>query len=77
MREKSKFINGRLMICPRCKKYHDILQYKRLMVIEEYAEECSPIYKCSSCSWMFSLADNLIFEVLSGRLAVVPAESDS
>jgi len=60
MREKLKFINGRLMICPRCKKYHDILQYNRLMEIEEFAEHTSPPYKCPSCKWIFCPSDNLL-----------------
>lgn len=73
MREKKSLLNGRLLTCPRCKKQSDILSFKPLMVIEEYAHETTPVYKAPCCSWIFALSDNLIFEVLSGRLAVVPA----
>lgn len=70
-------INGRLLKCARCRKDFDILQYNRLMEIEEFADQTNPVYKCPGCRWIFSLSDNLIFEILSGRLAVIPAESDS
>jgi len=76
MREKPQLIEGRLMRCPRCKKQHDILQYVRMMEIEEFSHETTPIYKCPSCKWIFAPSDNLIFDVLSQRVNLVPVESD-
>lgn len=77
MRESQNLINGRLLKCPRCRKDFDVLQFNRLMEIEEFQSQTNPVYKCPGCRWIFSLSDNLIFEVLSGRLAVVPPEGDS
>jgi hypothetical protein len=77
MREKQRLINGRLMTCPRCKKKHDILEYTRLMEIEEFQGETTPIYKAPCCKWLFAPADNLIFEILSERMKLVPTESES
>jgi hypothetical protein len=57
------------MICPRCKKQHDILQYVPLRMIEEFAEETTPIYKCPSCRWVFAPAEQLVAEVVSNGLA--------
>ena len=70
-------LNGRLLTCPRCKKDFDLLQYNRLMESPEFQEQTNPVYKCPGCRWIFSLSDNLVFEVLSGRLAVVATESES
>ena len=70
MREKKSLINGRNLTCPRCKKQNDILSYIPLMQIEEYAHETNVVYKAPCCKWIFSLSDNLIFEVLSGRLVL-------
>lgn len=70
-------LNGRLLKCPRCKKDFDLLQYNRLMESPEFADQTNPVYKCPNCRWIFSLSDNLIFEVLSGRLAMVATETES
>ena len=75
MREKLKLIDGRFMVCPRCKRKQDILQFVPMMTIEEYAHEVCPIYKCSLCKWLFAPSDNLMFEVLSQRLKLSPVES--
>lgn len=77
MSETVNLINGRLLKCPRCRKDFDILQFNRLMEIPQFQEQTNPVYKCPGCRWIFSLSDNLIFEVLSGRLAVVATESES
>jgi hypothetical protein len=53
-----------MMICPRCKKRHDILAYAPLRMIEEFLSETTPVYKCPSCRWYFAPAESLIFEVL-------------
>lgn len=47
------------MTCPRCKRRFDILAFERLMTIEEYDDETTPIYKCpnSHCRWLFAPAD--------------------
>lgn len=47
------------MTCPRCKKTHDILQYVPLKMIEEFASETTPCYKCPSCKWIFAPADQM------------------
>ena len=75
MREQKNILNGRYLTCPRCKKQHDVLQYNRLMEIEEYQSQTNPVYKCPSCKWIFSLSDNLIFDVLTQRVKIVPVES--
>lgn len=48
-----------MMRCPRCKKTHDILQYVRLELIEEFASETTPCYKCPACKWIFAPADQM------------------
>jgi len=60
---KKNLINGRMMVCPRCKKDHDILQYIRLEMIEEYAHETTPVYKCCSCKWLFSPSGEMPQEI--------------
>lgn len=55
------------MTCPRCKDEHDVLQYRRMMTIEEYEHETAPIYKCPKCNFMFAPAgqmDHEIYEVV-------------
>lgn len=56
-----------MMRCPRCKKSHDVLQYIRLEVIEEFSEETTPCYKCPSCKWIFAPADQMPHD-LTARL---------
>jgi len=48
-----------MMICPRCKRSHDLLQYIRLETIEEFARETTPVYKCPSCKWIFAPAGDM------------------
>lgn len=52
------------MVCPRCKKEHDLLQYVPLRMIEEFITETTPIYKCPSCRWIFAPAEQLVAEVM-------------
>jgi hypothetical protein len=57
MQEKQRtLINGRMMLCPRCKKEHPVESYMRLREIEEFKSETTPIYKCESCKWIFALS---------------------
>lgn len=51
------------MTCPRCKRPHDVLQYIRLMTIEEYELETVPIYKCPDCKFMFAPAGEMAHDV--------------
>lgn len=57
-------IEGRLLRCPRCKKQDDVLAYKRLGMVEEFARETTPVYKCPSCRWIFAPADDLVAYLL-------------
>jgi rubredoxin len=59
-RKEPRLIEGRLMICPRCKRKHDILAYIPMEQIEEFAAETNPIYKCPSCRWIFSPAPHAL-----------------
>jgi hypothetical protein len=63
-----RLINGRLMTCPRCKRDFDILQFKRLLMIEEFAKDTTPIYKCPTCSWLVAPADDIV-ALLLGRFS--------
>lgn len=58
-RPKKSLMRGTDMICPRCKTYHNVLQYIPDMVIEEYAHEVVPIIKCPSCRWRFAPANEV------------------
>jgi uncharacterized protein with PIN domain len=51
---QQKIIEGRRMRCPRCENLHDILTYVPMQVVEKFAAETNPIYKCPSCRWIFS-----------------------
>jgi len=57
-------ITGRLMTCPRCKREHDLLQYIRLQMIEEFARSTTPVYKCPACKWLFAPADDIVVSLL-------------
>ena len=56
-------IEGSKIICPRCKTKSDLLSYIRLQEIEEFSNETAPVYKCSKCKWLFSLAGPMIQDV--------------
>lgn len=61
---QKRLIEGRMMICPRCEREHDILQYKRLELIEGFIRDTTPIYKCPKCKWLFAPADDLVVFLL-------------
>lgn len=68
-RPRRPLIEGRMMRCPRCKQQHDVLQYTRMRMIEEYSRETTPIYKCPHCRWQFApcIDEKIIMEWLLGR----------
>lgn len=68
-RPYKSIINGRMLTCPRCKQEKDVLQYVPLQVIEEYAKDCTPPYKCPNCKWIFALADDIVIYLL-GRTSL-------
>jgi hypothetical protein len=49
-------VDGRYMICPRCRKQQDILLYVPMGQVEEFLSETVPVYKCPSCRWIFAPA---------------------
>jgi hypothetical protein len=51
------------MRCPRCKKLHDILGYVPFKMIEEFASETTPVYKCPTCLWIFAPAQPVVLDV--------------
>lgn len=55
------------MTCPRCKKDQDILLYVPMRMIEEFALETTPVYKCPSCRWIFAPAESLVLAHLQER----------
>jgi hypothetical protein len=62
-REKRPFIQGSSMICPRCKHYHNILEYIAMKMIDMYAEDTTPVYKCPRCRWAFAPAEPILLAV--------------
>lgn len=64
IRQKRRLMNGRMMTCPRCKKPSDILKFVPLRMIEEFADETTPVYKCPECRWIFAPADNFVKQML-------------
>lgn len=59
-RAKKPFIRGHEMICPRCKRYHDILAYIAMKQIEVYEDDTAPVYKCPSCRWVFAPSEPIV-----------------
>jgi len=59
-KRRKPLIVGHRMVCPRCKRPHDILSYLPLQQIEEFADETVPIYKCPDCSWVFAPIPQLL-----------------
>lgn len=55
-KRRERLIDGHLMKCPRCRAKNDILRYVPMGIIEEFATETNPIYKCPECRWVFSPA---------------------
>lgn len=56
------------MLCPRCKRYRNILDYDRLEQTELYEADTNAIYKCpkarGGCSFIFSPAKPSVMENL-------------
>lgn len=67
-REQPRLLNGRMMSCPRCKRSRDILQFVPMKMIEEFAHDTTPVYKCPECHWIFAPADSLLLHELMNRL---------
>ena len=80
---KRTLLNGRFLLCPRCKKEHSVESYERLREAEEFKHETVPIYKCETCKWIFALAVYLpqaAYRDVSGflpRSNEILAETDS
>jgi rubredoxin len=53
-KQRNPLVEGRYMRCPRCKERQDVLRFVPMGVIEEYADETNPVYKCPKCRWVFS-----------------------
>lgn len=51
-----RLIDGVRMRCPRCKKPQHVTDFERLMEIEEFAQETTPVYRCLLCRWVFAPA---------------------
>ena len=45
------------MTCPRCERAFDVLQFRRMAMVEKYADETTPVYKCPECKWIFAPAE--------------------
>lgn len=67
-RSRTPLIQGSNMVCPRCKTPRNILDYDQLDVIEEFAADTTPIYKCpkkrGGCSFLFAPAEATIIASL-------------
>lgn len=52
------------MRCPRCEVLHDILEYVRLAMIDDFADETTPVYKCprrrGGCGFLFAPAESAV-----------------
>lgn len=59
----NRLIEGRYMRCPRCRKLNDILLYKPMQSIDEFAQETMPVYKCPNCKWLFAPANNALAQI--------------
>lgn len=71
-RRSRPLIRGTKMTCPRCKVERDILDFKRMEEIEEFAAHTTPVYKCpksrGGCSWEFAPAESSILSsMMTGR----------
>lgn len=64
-RERTPLIQGTDMICPRCKKPHNILAYIPMEQIEEFKNETNAVYRCPSCRWVFSPTDESLWKAMA------------
>lgn len=67
-RRENRLIDGRYMQCPRCREKNDVLRFVPMGIIEEFAHETNPIYKCPKCRWVFS--PTLTIEELRSFLSI-------
>lgn len=51
---KQSILNSKGMICPRCEKRSNLLDFKKLMQINNDKYNTVPIYKCSKCRYVFA-----------------------
>lgn len=69
------------MRCPRCRSLFDILQFVRLIQIEEFVDDTTPVYKCPrtalsadegngskrGCGFLFAPAERAIQDFLGAN----------
>lgn len=67
--QKPSLISGRKMMCPKCRKERDILDFQRMEDIPEFAHETAPIYKCDrrkgGCGWFFAPSEHAVLDSLN------------
>jgi hypothetical protein len=70
-RSRIPLIQGNQMVCPRCKTQRNILDFQVLDVIEEFAADTTPVYKCpkqrGGCSFLFAPAEQAILTSMIGE----------
>lgn len=71
-KRRNRLIEGRFMQCPRCRVKNDVLRFVPMGIVEEFALETNPIYKCPECRWVFS--PSLTIEELRALLTVSNSE---
>ena len=74
-KRRAPLVEGRYMHCPRCREKQDVLRYIPMGIIEEYADETNPIYKCPICRWVFSPA--LKISEMLAMLGVQPDQQEN
>ena len=62
--ELSLIVNGRYMVCPRCREEHDVLRYVPMGQVEEFKSETVPVYRCPNCRWIFAPAARVGEDIL-------------
>lgn len=63
------------MVCPRCRRSFNILEFKRLEMPVEYEDDLTPVYKCPrtatdsngehGCGYLFAPAESSIKESMT------------
>lgn len=55
------------LVCPRCLREADILEYTPLQhpeeYNEEYADQCAQILKCGACRFVFAPLPNILYNI--------------
>jgi len=51
---KESILNSEGMICPRCEERSNLLDFKKLMQVNQEKYNTVPIYKCSKCRYVFA-----------------------